>query len=257
MKLFDSHCHLDFSAFDADRQTVVAKACQRNIRALFVPGVTRSQSQQNKWLADCDGVDVIRGFGLHPYFIAQHSHDDLQWLESQLQQNAHALVGEIGLDASCSNYDYQYHLFCQQVELAAEYRRPVILHHRRTQPELLRVIKSKRNRLPDMPGVIHAFSGSAEQANEWVSLGFMLGVGGTITYERAKKTRAAIAQASLQHLVLETDAPDMPIAGFQGRRNEPCQLDKTFNQLAQLRTESTTELALQIWQNSCRLFYRS
>ncbi|CUA88356.1 TatD family hydrolase [Pseudidiomarina woesei] len=257
MKLFDSHCHIDFATFDADRKAVIENAYKRNVRALFVPGVTRSQSQQTAWLGDCDRVEVIHGFGLHPYFIAQHSDDDLQWLESQLQQDVHALVGEIGLDATCADYDRQYKFFCQQVELAADYHRPVVLHHRRTQPELLRVIKSMRTKLPDMPGVIHAFSGSVEQANEWIALGFMLGVGGTITYDRAKKTRAAIAQASVQHLVLETDAPDMPVVGFQGQRNEPGQLDKILNQLAQIRTESITELALQTWQNSCRLFYRS
>ncbi|MBR9908647.1 MAG: TatD family hydrolase [Gammaproteobacteria bacterium] len=256
MKLFDSHCHLDFSAFHADRTAVVARACERGIQAIFVPGVSYEQSQQYAWLNDCKAIDIFRGFGLHPYFIEQHQNHDLDWLETQLAQHGTAAVGEVGLDATCSNYELQYKLFCEQVELACKYQRSLVLHHRKTQAELLRVIKPLRAKLPEYPGVIHAFSGSAEQANEWTRMGFMLGVGGTITYERAKKTRAAIAQTSSQHLVLETDAPDMPVAGYQGQRNEPQYLLEILNQLALLKEQPVEELAHQTWQNSQKLFHR-
>lgn len=256
MKLFDSHCHLDFSAFDADRKAVITHACQRGIKAIFVPGVSHQQSQQLTWLKDCQAIDIYRGFGLHPYFIEHHQDEHLDWLEQQLAQHDHVAVGEIGLDATCLNYERQYKLFCEQVELACKYQRPLVLHHRKTQAELLRVIKQLRAKLPEYPGVIHAFSGSTEQANEWTRMGFMLGVGGTITYERAKKTRAAIAQTSCQHLVLETDAPDMPVAGYQGQRNEPKHLLEILNQLALLKQSPVEELAHQTWQNSQKLFHR-
>lgn len=255
MKLFDSHCHLDFSAFDDDRRTVVQRAQQHHVAAIFVPGVSRRQSLHTQWLTDCTDTEIIRGFGLHPYFIEQHTPDDLDWLEQQLQLHPKACVGEVGLDATCSNYELQYRLFCQQVELASTYQRPLVLHHRKTQSELLRVIKQQRHCLPEHAGVIHAFSGSTEQANAWIALGFMLGVGGTITYQRAQKTRAAIRQANVHHLVIETDAPDMPLAGYQGRRNEPMRIAEVLQHLSELRDESRTLLATQTWNNAKRLFH--
>lgn len=254
MKLFDSHCHLDFSAFDDDRSAVVLRAQQHRVAAIFVPGVSRCQSQHTHWLNDCSDTVIFRGFGLHPYFIEQHTTDDIYWLEQQLQLHPKACVGEVGLDTTCANYEFQYRLFCQQVELAGTYHRPLVLHHRKTQPELLRVIKQHRSSLPEYAGVIHAFSGSVEQANEWIELGFMLGVGGTISYKRAKKTRTAIRQVSAQHLVLETDAPDMPLAGYQGKRNEPMRVAEVLEHLSELRDEPRATLATHTWHNAQRLF---
>jgi TatD DNase family protein len=260
MKLFDSHCHLDFDAFAPDRKDVIARAVNAGVRAIFVPGVSRQQSvnnarsDDNQWPGDCAGVTLLQGFGLHPYFIQQHHDDDLQWLAQQLESNPTAAVGEIGLDACCEDYAIQTRLFTAQVDLACEFQRPVVIHHRKTQPELLRKLKQARNKLPENPGVIHAFSGSKEQANAWIELGFMLGVGGTITYDRASKTRAAVAQAKLSHLLLETDAPDMPISGYQGQRNEPAHCSDVVRVLAELREESAEELAVATWNNACRLF---
>lgn len=254
MKLFDSHCHLDFSAFDSDRDSVVANAHANHVQAIAVPGVSRMQSVDERWLADVNDIAIYRSFGLHPYFVEGHCESDIDWLERQLQQYPQAAVGEIGLDATCPQYDLQYRLFCQQVELACRYQRPLILHHRKTQAELLRVIKPLRSKLPEISGVIHAFSGSVEQANEWVRLGFMLGVGGTITYSRAHKTRTAIAQVDMNHIVLETDAPDMPVAGYQGQRNEPKHIISILRQLALLRNQPAELLAEHCWHNTLKLF---
>lgn len=254
MRLFDSHCHLDFIAFSADRRQVVQRAYDADVRAIFVPGVSRRQSLQSAWLDDCKSIAIFRGFGLHPYFIDEHHRNDLIWLEQQLMANPRAAVGEIGLDATCADSDKQYEFFCRQVELACQYHRPIVLHHRKSQPALLQVIKKCRKELPKLAGVIHAFSGSREQADEWVRLGFMLGVGGTITYERAQRTRAAIDHTHLSHLVLETDAPDMPICGYQGQRNEPALLKSITESLAELQHTSVADVAEATWQQANQLF---
>lgn len=254
MKLFDSHCHINFDAFQHDRKAVMQQAAQQAVKRLFVPGVTRQLSIDKRWINDCPPIEIIEGYGLHPYFIDQHQASDIEWLAQQLDKFPHAVVGEIGLDAEINDYKKQDELFAAQVDLAVAFKRSIVLHHRKTQPELFRILKPVRNKLPEVPGVIHAFSGSAEQANEWTKLGFMLGVGGTITYSRANKTRQAIQQADIHHLVLETDAPDMPLTGYQGQRNEPAQCYKVLKELSALREESIEQLAEVIWNNTCRLF---
>ncbi len=249
-KFFDSHCHLDFSEFAHDRLRVVEKAQNAGVQACLVPGVSYSQSQQFAWLKDCAQIALYRGVGLHPYFIEEHQEEHLAWVEQELQQHSQLAVGEIGLDATCAQYEWQQHLFKAQLELAARYQRPMILHHRRSQADLLKIIKPYLSQLPVQPGILHAFSGSTEQAKQWVELGFKLGVGGVITYARANKTRTAIAKAPLASLVLETDAPSMPLSGKQGQRNEPQNVAAVFTALCELRPEAPAEIAQALWQNT-------
>jgi len=253
MELIDSHCHLDFQDFDTDRDEVLRHAVRAGVRHIVIPGVRAAT-----W---ADLLDLCRhrpnlfpALGLHPYFIHAHQTSDLDWLAAQLDAHPQAVVGEIGLDATCSDIHQQRMLFTAQVELACEYSRPVVVHHRKTQSELLQVLKKYRDKLPEIPGVIHAFSGSYEQAKAWADLGFKLGVGGTLTYERAQKTRAALTQIASNSLVLESDAPDMPLAGYQGQRNEPRRIREVLTVLASLRQEPETKLADVLWNNTCELF---
>ncbi|KFZ30134.1 hypothetical protein IDSA_11830 [Pseudidiomarina salinarum] len=250
--LFDTHCHLDFEDFDADRTEVLERAADGGIRTIMIPGVSREQSLREQ--VHHHDVLLLYGFGLHPYFIGKHSAGDLDWVAEQLDAHPGAPVGEIGLDATCADYQLQQKLFRAQVEFAAEFQRPLILHHRNSQADLLEVIRPMRDQLPALAGVLHAFSGSAEQAQQWQDLGFKLGVGGTITYERAKKTRDAIARSELGGLVLETDAPDMPVCGRQGKRNEPLCLLEVRQSLLGLRSESEDELDAILWKSSQEVF---
>lgn len=254
MKLIDSHCHINFDAFDHDRVAVVQRAARAGIHTLVVPGVSRKLSQSTEWQNDCGAVSIIQGFGLHPYFINQHQDTDLDWLATTLHGDPAAFIGEVGLDSTVDHYERQLVLFSEQLQLAIEYQRPLVLHHRRSQADLLRLIKPVRSRLPVVPGVLHAFSGSFAQAKEWVALGFMLGVGGTITYQRAQKTRRALAQIPIEFLLLETDAPDMPLFGYQGQRNEPAQAAQVLLELSELQQLPPAMLADIIWDNTQRLF---
>lgn len=246
-EFFDTHCHIDFAQFDRDRKAVLQRAYDAGVRHIIVPGT--SHSEQVKLPLESP-IQFHFAVGLHPYFIEQHQVDDCRWLEQQLGSDPTLLVGEIGLDRTRPKYAWQLELFEQQIALAATYQRPVILHHRKTQADLLRVIDRYRSALPAVAGCLHAFSGSYEQGLEWVRRGFKLGVGGTITYPRAKKTRAACARLPLEALVLETDAPDMPIFGHQGERNEPASVADVFAALVELRTESPAHMAAQLWRNS-------
>jgi TatD DNase family protein len=252
--LFDSHCHLDFDDFAEDRTAVLQRAHSAGIVAIMIPGVSRQQSNQRN--IPESPIELYFGYGLHPYFTDQHSSTDIEWVEQQLQQQPNAVVGEVGLDQHCPDYDKQKQLFIAQVALACQFRRPLIIHHRQSQADLLKILKQYRATLPSPAGVIHAFSGSYEQAQAWLDLGFMIGVGGLISYTRANKTRQAIARLPLSALLLETDAPDMPLAGFQGQRNEPAQLKRVVQVLAQLTAVSECELAEQTTANAYHLFGR-
>lgn len=139
----------------------------------------------------------------------------------------------------------------EQLKLAKRYDLPVILHSRRTHDKL--AMHLKRHDLP-RTGVVHGFSGSLQQAERFVQLGYKIGVGGTITYPRASKTRDVIAKLPLASLLLETDAPDMPLNGFQGQANRPEQAARVFAVLCELRPEPADEIAQALLNNTYTLF---
>ena len=206
---------------------------------MLVVGINRqSIDYLPNWLSD--QPNLYYGVGLHPLFIATHKSQDLDYLEQHLaQQNKQCIaVAEIGLDRYPADiiteqmWQKQCEFFDAQLSLANRYHLPVNLHSRRAHDQLYTFLK--RHQLPKT-GIVHGFSGSYEQAKRFVDLGYKIGVGGTITYPRANKTRQAIARLPLSALVLETDSPDMPIMGWQGQPNHPARLPLIFAELCQLR----------------------
>ncbi|MDV6317131.1 TatD family hydrolase [Idiomarina sp. HP20-50] len=250
-KLYDTHCHIDFKAFDDDRAEVIKKAREAGVGRFMVPGVSVEQWPRLQQLAN-NYSSWRFGLGLHPWFIEQHSQDQLSKLEQALDEKPKHLlaIGEIGLDATCEHSELQRDLFIAQLKLAKEYRLPAIIHHRKTLETTHPLVKQHG---PES-GVIHAFSGSYEQAMKFVDCGYKLGVGGVITYTRAQKTRQAITEVPLSALVLETDSPDMPTCGYQGQRNEPAKVVQVLDVLAELREMGKESLSDTLWRNSCELF---
>jgi TatD DNase family protein len=148
--------------------------------------------------------------------------------------------------------ELQQQLLAIHIEVANQLRKPLIIHCVRAHNELIALLKKNK---AEVGGVIHAFSGSYEVAQQYVELGFYLGIGGTITYERAQKTRAAAAKIALEFLVLETDAPDMPLQGKQGQRNSPENIPQIARVLADLRGVTVDEIAAATNHNAMQLFY--
>ncbi|MDC8832758.1 TatD family hydrolase [Alteromonas gilva] len=255
--MIDSHCHLDLPAFAKDWQAVVAESQGCGVRRILIPGTTPAGWQQQRRMANqCAVLDIA--FGLHPYFFPQNSDTALSELGDALatSDSANRLValGEIGIDASIDTpLDTQQALFEEQLKLAAQYNLPVILHHRRSHHLLIESIKRCQF---SGGGVVHAFSGSEQVAQSYIDMGFKLGVGGTITYERARKTRKALANTDICHLLLETDAPDMPLAGRQGQRNSPVYLPEVAAALASLHNTSVADVSAHTDANYDSLFGR-
>lgn len=258
--MIDSHCHLDLPAFDGDRSEVIANCKALGIDRLLVPGL--SLSQFNTLLAmksQYDDVDIA--LGCHPYFLEELSLAALSSQMSELalaaKQNSKNIVaiGECGLDGSLSlSMAYQEKVLQCQIQIAKDIGKPLILHHRQSHNQLIRLLKIEKFTLG---GVIHAFSGSEQIAKTYIDLGFLLGVGGTITYQRAVKTRATIANIDLKHLLLETDAPDMPVFAHQGKRSSPERLPLIAQALAELHCCTVSEVITLTTNNYHRLFKQS
>ncbi|KFF50018.1 hydrolase TatD [Gammaproteobacteria bacterium MFB021] len=249
--LFDAHCHLDFAAFDADREAVFSRAHAAGVRRFMVPGTTRARWPSVSALAARDDVSV--GLGLHPYFIDDHRDEDLDALEEALTQRGEVVaIGECGIDARFpQTLPRQWQLFEAQLQLAKQHRLPLVIHCVHANDQV-----AKRLRQLALPagGLIHAFAGSAQQAQRFVDLGYHLGLGGAATHARAQRLQRVIAGLPDDAFVLETDSPDMPPAGHPGQRNEPANLTEVLTRVAALRRRPKAEVAAQTYANTCRLF---
>ncbi|MFD0706863.1 metal-dependent hydrolase [Photorhabdus luminescens] len=250
----DTHCHFDFSPFCGDEQRSLRLAAQVGVDKIVVPAISRANLQRVSELAHSYPA-IYAALGLHPLYIDQHQEAHLADLEHFLKQKHEKLVavGEIGLDLYMaeSQFEKQKALLCDQLRLAKHYELPVILHSRKSHDQMAAILR--RINLP-RTGVVHGFAGSLSQAEAFIRLGYYIGVGGTITYERAQKTRCVMAELPLTSLVLETDAPDMPLFGFQGEPNRPERVAGVFALLCELRRESPDEIANQLYHNSIELF---
>lgn len=251
--LTDTHIHLDLQEFADDLPLVIMRSKAVGVGRWIVPAIGSSYWPALPALHQ-QYPGLYYAFGLHPWFLAQENDSAFAELERFLQLRPAGLVaiGECGLDGAVDvPMSLQIEMLEKQLGLASQYQLPVILHCRKAFNELLRIVKQF-----DLPrgGVWHAFSGSRQQAEQFIEMGFMLGIGGVITYERAEKTRKAVTKLPADSLLLETDGPTMPLSGRQGERNEPAYLPEILQELSLLRRESPEELIWQIAINTEKMF---
>jgi TatD DNase family protein len=256
----DTHCHLDAAEFSADAAAVRARAAANGVLHCVLPAVAAGNFAAVRDLAHRQGDSYA--LGIHPLCTGSAREDDLQRLGDALTacrgDPRLVAVGEIGLDYFVPGLDAarQELFYVAQLALAREHGLPVVLHVRRSADGLL-----KHLRRAGVTGIAHAFNGSLQQAQEFVRLGFKLGFGGTLTYERALQVRRLATGLPLDALVLETDSPDIPphwlyrtagqrAAGEPQGRNEPAELPRIAQVLAQLRGIALEELAAATSRNA-------
>ena len=251
LSLIDSHVHLDDLAFDEDRDAVLARARAAGIRDMVIPAITAATWPHLRDVCR-DHPDLHPAYGLHPMFLAQHAPGDLDSLEQWLRNEPAVAVGECGLDFHVEGLDpdIQRGLFRRQLEIARAHDLPVIIHARKAVEEVIHTIRS----IGHLRGVIHSYSGSPEQARQLHDLGFLIGLGGPVTYARARRLQRVAASVPIDQLLLETDAPDQPDAEHRGSRNEPARLPHVAACIAALRDISINELADATSVNARRLF---
>ncbi|WP_010427131.1 metal-dependent hydrolase [Enterobacter mori] len=253
-RFVDTHCHFDFPPFTGDEVPSIERAARAGVDAIIVPAIEAAYFERVLDLARRHDA-LYAALGLHPIVIEHHLDEHLDRLDAVLQTAEKKLVaiGEIGLDLYRENpqFERQQTILDAQLRLAKRHDLPVILHSRRTHDKL--AMHLKRIDLPRR-GVVHGFSGSLQQAQRFIELGYHIGVGGTITYPRASKTRDVMARLPLSALLLETDAPDMPLNGFQGQPNRPEQAARVFTALCELRPEPAAVIAHALLENTRTLF---
>ena len=277
MKFTDSHCHLDFTELSQNLPALLQQCNTQHIHRIIVPSVNPEHWQRVLSLTKQPNtnVNISCGLGFHPWFLIPQDSQQINNtdLAFQTQQLIHAIlnhrrdmvaIGECGIDvfkakkntqdeqAFNQNIQLQQDFFEMQLQLAKQNNLPVIVHHCQSHPLILAHLKQHK---PDKAGVIHAFSGSYQQAKDYLDLGFKLGIGGTITYPRAKKTINAIKRLPLSSLLIETDAPAMPPLGHQGMSNSPLNLVTVFQALVTIREESAEVIAEQLEVNVEQLFF--
>ncbi|MBU0589486.1 MAG: TatD family hydrolase [Gammaproteobacteria bacterium] len=264
----DTHCHLDAAEFAPGHQTVREQAAALQVRHCVLPAVALANFEAVRRLAHAGGDSYA--LGIHPMYVRQAQEDDLARLDAQLQRYRDdprlVAVGEIGLDyfvpELCASplRERQERFYREQLRLARQHGLPVILHVRRSADPLL---KGLREFMPagGWHGIAHAFNGSEQQARAFIALGFKLGFGGAVTYERALQLRRLVSTLPLEAIVLETDAPDMPPhwlyttaaereAGVKQVPNSPAELPRIGAVIAGLRGISTDELAAATTRNA-------
>lgn len=250
-ELIDSHCHLDAPEFDADRDGVIARAHAHGVAQQIVPAV--EAAHWPKLRAICAATPGLHpAYGLHPMYLAAHRPSHLDELRDWIERERPVAVGECGLDYFVEGLDAQAQsdYFEGQLRLARDFDLPVIVHARRAVDAVLSAIR----RFAPLRGVVHSYSGSEEQAQRLWKAGFLLGLGGPVTYERAQRLRRLAAGMPLEHLLLETDAPDQPDAGIRGQRNEPSRLTAVRDVIATLRGIAPEALSAATSANARRLF---
>lgn len=251
--MIDSHCHLDFDAFDSDRDEAIDRALQAGVHTIVNIGADIESSRRSVKLSeqhDC----IYATVGIHPHDAKTLNHDTLAELERLAAGAKTVAIGEIGLDfyRDLSPRKVQREAFRQQLELAIKLNLPVVIHTREAFDETVAITKEYAARLPG--GVFHCFPGDAEQALEVIRLGFVISVGGVITYPKSGMARTAEA-TPLDKILLETDAPYLTPQLFRGNRNQPAYVSYVCDKLAELKGLDRVEVE-RVTDGNCRKLFR-
>ena len=266
--LFDTHTHFDVADFDHDREMLAYQAKVAGVEKLILigfvqerfPELLRTQHFLNQLK---DAPQSLLAPGLHPFYIEQHSLSHIDDLHDILQSEDCVAIGEIGLDTFLKHHkqpdllQMQLDYFSAQIALAEQFQKPILLHIRKSHAEALAILKRHRF---EYGGIAHAFSGGIEEAKAFIKLGFKIGVTGQITNPNAKKLHQVVQAIGAEHLVLETDCPDMtPLccqtSHEQRTRNTPVNLPYVLDGLVNVLDVSREKLATQLWQNSLQALH--
>jgi TatD DNase family protein len=255
MNFIDTHTHIYAEEFDPDRDAVIQNAVDKGVDRLLLPAIDRSYYERMMSVANHHKEVCFSMIGLHPTSVKANFREELAFVKETLEKSREKFhgIGEIGIDLYWDKtfVNEQTSAFSFQLDLAIEYHLPVAIHTRNSFEIAMELIRQKNSL--ELKGVFHCFSGSIEQAQQATGLGFMLGIGGIITYKNSGLQKVVEA-TGLDHLVLETDAPYLPPVPYRGERNESAYIPIIAEKVAEIKNVSVAEVAEITTQNAVTLF---
>jgi len=251
LALIDSHTHFDDASFDADRAAAYQRARAAGVEAQVLAAVSARLWPKLKTVA-ARYPGLYPSYGLHPGYLAEHRPEHLDHLADWLSRERPVAIGECGLDYYLPDLDpdLQAEYFAGQLRLARRCDLPVVIHARHAVDHVIKLVR----RFAGVRGMVHSFSGSADQARRLLDLGILLSFGGPLTYPKATRLRGLMKILPLDGFLLETDAPDQPLSTHPGQRNEPAYLAEVLACVAELRNTDPAEIAAATTENARRLF---
>jgi TatD DNase family protein len=249
----DTHAHLYLPEFDADRDGVIETAVHRGVTKIFLPNIDSSSIIAMNMLADRYPDVCYPMMGLHPTSVKDNFRDELKRVELELRLHRYCGIGEIGIDL----YWDKVHLkeqclaFTAQLDLALEHKLPVVIHARESFGEILEILGNYKNK--ELRGIFHAFTGTVDIAKQVTAMGFMLGIGGIVTYKKSSLPDV-IREIAMEWLVLETDSPYLTPVPFRGKRNESSFIPYIADAIKQIKNIALDEIARITSANACNVF---
>ena len=250
--IFDSHAHYDDEQFDCDREELLDSMQEHGIGGIInvgasMEGVFASQELAEKY------PFIYAGVGIHPDYVGSLNEEKLRMLAELCKKPKTVVVGEIGLDYYWDNepHEVQQKWFIRQLELAGEVKKPVIIHSREAAADTMYIMK---NYAQGLDGVIHCYSYSREMAEEYVKMGFYIGIGGVVTFKNAKKLKDVAAAIPIEKIVLETDCPYMAPEPYRGKRNQSSYIRYVAEKIAELK-EMSQEEVIAVTEKNARDLY--
>ena len=254
-KVIDTHAHIYDEQFDADRDEVIVRAREQGIKHMLLPNIDEHTvypmfEMCNKYPGMCFPM-----LGLHPTSVDPDFENKLESIATHLDNDTLVGIGEIGIDLYWDKQyaDLQTEVFRIQIGWAKKHNLPISIHCRKSYNEIVSVLKKEQN--GSLSGVFHCFPGNVRQAEEVIGLGFMIGVGGVVTYKNAEMANV-VQHVGIEHILTETDAPYLPPVPFRGKRNESAYIYHIVEKIAELKGIPFEEVANATTHNAERLFFR-
>ena len=256
MSVVDSHCHPDDSQFESDRDAIFRRAADAGVTTVLAVGTGEGPPDLEPAIRLADKhQNVLATVGIHPQYVANATDGDYIRLAELLRHPKCVALGEIGLDYYWKPFDkaLQSHVFIEQMRIAAEARKPIVIHTREAWTDTVGLLRE--HWVPTgLPCVMHCFTGGPDEAREVLDLGFDVSFAGVVTYPKAVNLHEAAKMVPLNRMLVETDAPFLAPVPYRGKRNEPAYVIHTAARIAELRSEDVADIAAATSENFRRVF---
>ena len=253
MELVDTHAHLYLNKFDEDRKKVMQRAADNGINRIYLPNIDRRSIDSMLKMEETYPESCFPMMGLHPCSVKENYLEELEIVENWLKKRSFIAVGEIGLDLYWDKtfFSQQKEAFKKQMNWAKDIDIPIVIHSRESTNEVIEILKEEKT--DKLRGIFHCFGGSVEEAKQIIDLGFMLGIGGVLTYKKSGLDQT-LTEIGLKNLVLETDAPFLSPVPYRGKRNESAYILNIAERLATIKNISVEEVAKVTTENANNVF---